>query len=446
MYLNKLNGFHNGVVKILPGLIFSMLAANSYGAAFMLNEQNVSGLGNAFAGRTAIAEDASTSFFNPAGLVRINNHQVVGALSVPTANFEMTPVSITRATGAQVAQGKNKQNAGDTIPIPAFHIGGPLINGFYYGLSITSPFGLKTEYDINSRNRYFGTESQLKTIDVNPNIAYKIDNQWSVGAGVSAQYAEARLYSMLDTQVLPGALVGVESLALDAKGHNKADNIGFGYNFGALYQPTNNTRLGFNFRSKIKHNTDGEIRFSVPAGALANPVALGLVDQKATATVTLPEVYSVSSFQTLNSDWDIMADLTFTRWSRFKKLVIHYPDTRLNDSRVEEGFKNAIKVAVGANYKYSNNLTWRFGLAYDDSPVRARHRNIRIPDSDRYWAATGAKYVYNKNLTLDAGYTYIKLKDASVREGKFGRPLENLYVEYESSIHLFGVQGTFNVA
>lgn len=438
--------------SLIASLGFAVASANCFGAAFMLNEQNVSGLGNAYAGRTAIAEDASTNFFNPAGLVLLNNHQVVGAVSLPLASFEMTPNLVTRqrtaTTSAQVVQGKVKQDAGATVPIPAFHVAGPLFNNFYYGFSVTAPFGLKTEYSKYAQSRYFGTKSELKTIDANPNIAYKIDKNWSVGGGVSVQYAQAKLNSQVDANQPAGALPGAaENIDTDGEAHNKADNIGFGYNFGVMYQANNSSRVGLHFRSKIKHPTEGEVRIAFPGlyHSAVNPAALGLVTQKAKATVTLPEVLALSSFQTINSEWDIMADLTLTRWERFKKLVIKYPDTRLPDSRVEEKFKNTFKASIGANYKYNKQLTWRFGAAFDDSPVQSKHRNIRIPDSDRIWLATGVKYVHNKNFTVDAGYTYIFVKDASVREHNLARPLQTINADYESYIHLFGIQGAYNL-
>lgn len=453
-YLRNKNQLSN-FVRISSSVLLSAygIAYSSQGlaAAFSLNEINVSGLGNAYAGRTAIAEDASTNFFNPAGLVLMNNHQIVGSVSYPLASFEMTPTSVTRATGAAMTQGKPKQDAGTSTPIPAFHVAGPLYGNFYYGFSVTAPFGLKTEYSTVATTRYFGTKSELKTIDVNPNIAYKINNQWSVGGGLSVQYAEAKLNSQLDTNLPVAAILfagAAENINTDGKGHNTADTTSLGYNFGALFQPNNNTRLGIHFRSKIKHATEGEIKISLPPGSFGGivpPATLGLIDQKAKATVTLPEILSFSSFQSINSDWDIMGDITLTKWSRFKKLVIKYPDTILADSRVEEKFEDAIKVAVGTNYKYTDKLTFKFGAAFDDSPVQRKHRNLRIPDSDRYWLALGAKYKVNKQFIVDAGYTHIFLKDAKVSESVLSRPLQTVNAEFKSSIDLFGIQATYNI-
>lgn len=449
-YLKNKNQLNN-LISITTSVIFSFYglshSSQILAAAFSLNEINASGLGNAYAGRTAIAEDASTNFFNPAGLVLMNNHQVVGSMSYPLAKFEMVPTAVTRATGAAMTQGRPRQNAGTSTPIPAFHIAGPLYKDFFYGFSVTAPFGLKTEYSTISTTRYFGTKSELKTIDANPNLAYRINNQWSVGGGMSAQYAKAKLNSQLDTNLPAGPFPGAaESINTDGQGHNTADNTAFGYNLGLMYQPSGNTRLGAHFRSKIKHATDGDVKISLPPGSFGGlpPSALGLVNQRATAVVTLPEILSFSSFQSINSDWDIMGDITLTRWSRFKKLVIKYPNTVLADSRVEEKFEDTIKVALGSNYKYTDKLTFKFGAAFDDSPVQRKHRNLRIPDSDRYWLALGAKYKINKQFIVDAGYTHIFLKDAKVSEASLSRPLQTVNADFKSSIDLFGVQATYN--
>lgn len=425
--------------------------STAHAAAFALNEQNISGLGNAYAGRAALVEDASIGFYNPAGLVFMDRHQVVGSVANPIPSFEMKNKRAVRQIGAGplssvIVQGDPKDDAGSYVPIPAFHIAGPLMNNFYYGLSVTVPFGLKTEYSKTSQVRYFGTKSEIKTIDINPTIAYKVNNKWSVGAGVSAQHAKAKLNSQIDN-------AGVaETINNDGEGHNTADNWGFGYNLGVLFQPTSDTRLGASFRSKIKQKVRGAVNFNIPSDApgatltTAVRAARGLYNQSANATVTLPEMLSISAVQTITSEWDIMGDITLTNWHRFKKLVVKYPKTVLADSRTEEKFKDAIRVSAGANYKYSRDLMFKFGLAYDDSPVSRKHRNIRIPDSDRYWVALGAKYNVSKDFVVDAGYTHIFVKDANVYEVPLSKPLASVNASFSSSINLFGVQGTYNFA
>lgn len=429
---------------LLSGCVLS--SSYSMAAAFLLNEQNTSGLGNAYAGRAAIAEDASTSFYNPAGLVMMNNHQVVASLVNPLPKFDFTSKTVTRATPTNVllgnvSQGKISDDAGNYVPLPAFHLAGILDNNWYYGFSITAPFGLATEYSKTSRMRYFGTKSSLETIDINPNVAYKFNNQWSVGVGISARYAEAILESQIDSASFTG---GAENMALDGTGENKADGWGVGYNFGILYQPSSKTRVGLAFRSKIKHDVEGKLKVRAPSAVLAIYNAGNLIDQRAEASVTLPEVVSISAFQVINTDWDIMGDITFTNWHRFKKLVIKYPDTALADNRVEEKFKDVFKLSVGANYKYDSKLKFKFGLSYDDSPVDKKHRNIRIPDSDRYWLSTGAQYKFDKNFTIDAAYTYIIVKSASVDERKTSNPVARITGDYDSGIHLLGIQAAYN--
>lgn len=418
---------------------------NVYSAAFQLHEQNSSGLGNAYAGRTAIAEDASTSFYNPAGLVFINNPQFLGSLVNPFASFDAKSKVVTRSsTGTAITQGKFKDDAGGYVPLPAMHFANKFNENWFYGFSVTVPYGLKTEYAKDTRFRYFATKSELKTIDMNPNVAYKFNNNWSVGAGVSAQYAKAKVNRQIDAALIAA---GAENINFDGQAHNTADGWGFGYNLGVLFQPNTTTRIGFAYRSKIKHDVEGDIKISIPPGVLSAGTinALGLIDQKATASVTLPEVISISSFKSLNSEWDVMGDITYTAWHRFKKLVIKYPDpTALADNRVEEKFKDSFKIALGANYKYSKNLKVKFGTAFDDSPVADKHRNIRIPDSNRYWLSTGLQYLLDKNFTLDAGYSYIFVKSASVNEILLASPTARITADYNSSIHLFGVQAVYN--
>ncbi len=411
---------------------------NLYAAAFALNEQNTSGLGNAYAGRTAIAEDASTSFYNPAALVKFNKVQVVGSAVGPLANFDARMNSATRANGAVLTTGKTTDNAAVFVPMPAFHIAGPINNTTAYGLSVTAPFGLATDYSDTSRFRFFATRSELKTIDVNPNIAFKIDNQWSVGAGVSAQYAQAILARRFDN--IGFAATGDGNIKI------KGDDIGFGYNFGAWYQTPNSTKLGLAFRSKVKHDLKGKVDVrNINAFYVA---AASLFDQDATASVTLPEVASISAFQSLTTDWDVMGDITYTNWHRFKKLVVKFPDSALSSVIVEEKFKDVFKFALGANYRCGQGITWKFGAAYDQSPVKDDYRTFRVPDSDRYWLSAGMKYNVYNNLAIDLGYSHIFLKNAKINETPIAAAPLNLATsnaKVKAGINLFGLQLTYDL-
>ena len=417
------------------GLVTLVPFSNLYASAFALNEQNTSGLGNAYAGRAAIAEDASTSFYNPAALVKFKKPQVLASLVNPVADFDARMIRATRAiNGAVITNGKATDNAAEYVPIPAFHLAGPINNTMAYGLSVTAPFGLATEYSKTSQFRYFATRSELKTIDVNPNVAFKIDNQWSVGVGVSAQYAEATLARQFDNTGL--------GLTTDGSLKIKGDDIGYGYNLGVWYQTPNSTKLGFAFRSKIRHDLDGSIKVKniAPAASISN--------QDATASVTLPEVASISAFQSLTTDWDVMGDITYTNWHRFKKLVVKFPDSALASSVVEERFKDVFKFALGANYRCGQGVTWKFGTAYDQSPVKTKHRTFRVPDSDRVWLSAGMKYNVYNNLALDLGYSHIFLSNSKINETPISAaPLNNATssAKVKSSINLIGLQLTYDL-
>ena len=63
------NNMKRAAWLLASGLLgFSGVASS---AGFSLIEESASGMGNAFAGGAASAEDASTLFFNPAGMTRL---------------------------------------------------------------------------------------------------------------------------------------------------------------------------------------------------------------------------------------------------------------------------------------------------------------------------------------------------------------------------------------
>jgi len=215
--------------------------------------------------------------------------------------------------------------------------------------------------------------------------------------------------------------------------------------FGALFQISQDMRVGIAYRSNIKQDLEGDVTFTLPAGFPALPaVANGPV----TASIDLPETASLSVFQRFDDKWDIMADITWTHWSRFQDLTVLRSNGTVLSTQ-PENWSDSWRFSIGLNYRATEKLMWRFGTSYDQTPVSDAYRTPRIPDQDRVWAAIGVQYAFTPALLLDVGYAHLFVKDASVNQPNNIPALPatargQLTGNYENSVDIVGVQLTWS--
>jgi len=388
------------------GLALVGMASLTHAAGFALIEQNASGLGNAFAGQAASAQDASTIFFNPAGMTLLPDRQVVmaGHLIKPQAEF----------SGSSTIGGGDGGDAGGLAIVPNAYIAYRLTPDIHVGVGMNAPFGLKTEYDSTWAGRTQGIKSELKTINLNPSIAWKATDTLSLGAGLSIQYAKSTL-----TNLTGAGLLTVEG-----------DDYGWGFNLGALWQLSDATRIGLAYRSEVDQKLKGTAEFSVVT-ALNGPV---------TASVTLPDSASLSLVHQLNPRLELLADVTWTGWSDFDELrIVRTNGTLLGVT--QENWSDSYRYSVGANYRMNGKLILRGGVAYDETPVSDAFRTVRIPDESRTWLAFGAQYRLSDKTALDFGYAHLFVKEAKINKTESGITLTG---KYDSSVDILSAQLTHN--
>ena len=404
------------VNRLAAGLALAGFASFVQAAGFALIEQNASGLGNAYAGQAAAAADASTIFFNPAGMTMLPDRQVVvaGHLILPQAEFSGT---VTPDIG-----GGNGGDAGGLALVPNAYFAFRLMPDVHLGVGVNAPFGLKTEYDPDWKGRTQTIESEIKTININPSIAWKASESLSLGAGLSIQYAEATLSNSAN-----GA--GIATV--------HGDDYGWGFNLGLLWQPSAATRVGLAYRSEVEHTLEGDVVFSVATFA-NGPV---------TADTTLPDSASLSLFHKLSPQWDLLADVTWTGWSDFRELrIVRNGGVEL--ALTPQNWDDSYRYSIGANYHFSDKLTLRGGLAFDETPTSDAYRTARIPDEDRTWVAFGVQYRMSERTVLDFGYAHIFVKDARIDKIEATNlpppTLLTLSGTYDASVDILSAQLTLN--
>lgn len=402
--------------RLAASLVLAGCANLAHAAGFALIEQNASGLGNAYAGQAAAATDASTIFFNPAGMTYLPDRQAVvaGHLIRPKAEFSGTVSSSFPVTGGQGG------DAGDLALVPNAYFAFRLTPDVHLGVGLNAPFGLSTEYDPDWVGRTQAIESKIETVNVNPSIAWRISETLSVGAGINLQRIEATLTN----QVHP--LFNSSHIEIEG------DDYGWGFNLGAIWHVSPNSRLGLAYRSEVDYTLEGSATVTnfplLPSG----PV---------TADVTMPASASLSLFHKLSSRLDLLADVTWTGWSAFDELRIVRTNGDLLGTPTQENWEDILRYSLGATWHMSDKLSLRGGVAYDEAPVSDRYRTPRIPDGARTWIAVGGQYRLSAQSVLDFGYAHLFVNDPGLQSRDNGTTLNG---EYSSQVDILSAQITLN--
>ncbi len=416
-------------VNVAVGLALAALAIPSvHAAGFALQNQNGAGTGYAYAGSAAVAEDASTVFFNPAGMSLLpegTNVSLAGTVLIRSLKYSdagtAPPVFIPGSPA------DNGGDAGGTALIPAFYLTRSLTPQLSLGLGVSPTFGNKTEYDNTFIGRYQGYYSEIKTINVNPSLSWKASEQLSLGVGINFAKLEADLRGMVPGVLLPAPLTA----PIDYTSRLKGDDTGWGWNVGALWQASPATRVGLTYRSKIDLTVTG----SASTGPLSNP---------AKVDIELPDMASLALVHRLNDHWQVQADYTWTGWSSIPALVVKHRVSNAILTNEKLAFKNSSRFGVGVQYQYTPQLKLRAGIAWDQSPVRsAETRTVRLPDSSRTWFAVGGNYALSKDTSLDFGYAYLHFADAKIHRrtvlGTTPTP-QVLDGSFDTHVHILSLQ------
>lgn len=413
--------------------------APALGAGFALQENSGSGLGNAYAGGAAAAEDASTLWSNAAGIARLSSGQIVGAVNLiqPSMTFR----NGASQAAAQQPLGDEGGDAGSLNVVPNLYLSLPIDNRWAVGIGLNAPFGLVTEYDSSWIGRFQALKSEIKTININPAVAFKVTDNFAVGLGANWQrlegtftsqvnYSAALLSAAAANGIAPGSptfnAIAQATPGLVSGASVDGSDYAWGWNLGVLVDIDASNRIGAQYRSGLKYTLSGNVEFTNPAlpalppplapvvGALAAGVnGQMLYNSSITSEIKLPAIVNVSYFGTLNAQWDVMADLQYTGWGSIQNLSF----VRTNGSPLQstvENFDDAWRFAVGANYRHSAQWMFRGGLAYDQSPVQDAYRTARLPDGDRTWLTLGAKYSATPKLWFDVGAAYIWVRSPSI--------------------------------
>ncbi|MGR5170831.1 outer membrane protein transport protein [Vibrio owensii] len=413
------------------GLLSTSGVANA--AGFQLAEYSATGLGRAYAGEAAMADNASAQWRNPAMLTYLEGTQVsVGAIYVnPNIDVDGTSTFV---------NGSNKASSHDfahDAVIPNFYLSHQYNDKFAIGLAFGTNYGMETDLGKDFAAANFGNEASVTSMEANLNAAYKLNEALSIGGGIRYIIADGSIGAVMPPQMglvkptLPGQTLK----------YMEGDDTAWGWQVGAAWQINDNNRLGFAYKSAVDLTLEGHAN-----GLAFNPMNPN-AKKAGSMDLTLPATAELASFHQLNDQLAVHASINWTDWSSFKELVADFPDK--SDLIKSENWEDNYRFAVGTTYKLDQKWTLRSGVAYDMSAVDDKYRTTTIPETDRLWLSVGAGYEWSKNLTLDAGFTYIFAKDAPISEPRdasdneaagFGGAFEG---EVTGNVWLIGVQANY---
>lgn len=356
----------------------------------MLTEQSAGAMGRAYAGVGVDGLDISGTYYNPATMALHQGTKMQAGFVHIGVNAEYSGKSGATENGRLKSQS-----------IPHGYITHQINDGMWVGLAMTVPWGLGTEYANDWEGADHGTAAKMRSFDFNPNLAWKVTDKLTVGAGVSIQYVAATLKvsRFLNVPLAPDCIAKAK---LD--GEYKADSIDWGFDLGAMWSPSDNLRFGVSYRSEIEHHTEGH--FSLRPGnqvagllAASRPALFGTQD--AALIVSGPAWAMATAAWDVNDALSLYGTFRWTDWSSFKELNITGA-TGSTVSNIPNHWKDAYLGSLGADYRLNDQWTVRAGVGYETTPIdNPRYRTSVLPDADRWWFAVGSTYKFSDNLQTD---------------------------------------------
>jgi long-chain fatty acid transport protein len=394
-------------ISLAAGVALATLvvASQASAAAFYLQEQSVRGAGRAYSGEVADSGAASL-WWNPASIAGLEKNEIYGGVHLVQVDSQVNdrgstltrpviPGGLTTPVGGEPRAGGPINNG----IVPNFAGAFRVTDKLAVGLAVAAPYNFTTDYNSRSWTRYDALKSNLKTIDVNGTVAYRVNDMLDLGVGVSAQYTDAEL-----TSALPNLSPLLPDGASSLKGEGNWD---YGWNVGAQFHASPRLTFGASYRSKIDHELDGKVTIS----GLLGPLAGSNVSTNGVAKITTPWMANFGARWQVTDKATLNASVSRIGWGEFDKIVVTYPN---GGSISEQNYKDTTTVAVGIDYDVNAKLTLRGGVQYDPTPTPDVGRTARVPDGDRMLYAIGSTWNATDSIKWDAAVSYISFDDTKI--------------------------------
>ncbi len=374
-----------------------MSIATQVGAnGFIWTTQSASGLGSAYAGAGARAEDASALQYNPASIVQLKST----SLSLGYIGAQTRVNYTDKASQTGVLQSDN-QTLNDWHHLPNLYLSHALNDSWSVGLGVTRPFDYRLDYEDGWQGAAQVESFKLTGYQINPSLAWRISPKVAVGLGLNYQDFDARYSRVLGT-VPPYSNQGLD---LHSSG---AD---WGVNLGVLLTPSDRTQVGISYRGNVKHDIAG-------------------------VSFKIPDTLSISVSQRLNDRWEMLGDLSWTAWGSLDNLP-----TASGMSAASLNLRDTFRLALGTRYTVSKDFIWKLGLAYEQTPSKSDDRHpLVLPEANRIWLTTGLRYTWSALDAFDLGLAYLYSNEAHVLSNQSALGAGSVDGQFATRTWLMGLQ------
>jgi len=421
------------VVLIAVCVLFTVFSAKAFGVGSggyrnEVVDAEAAGKGFAF---VAQADNPAAVQYNPAGLTQLQGSQVSVGYAYEAPMFSVD----SKATGNNVNMQKQ------VFYLPNIYFATSLKNeNLKFGFGANSPYGLSTDWANDSFTRYLSTESNVKMMNYNPTVAYKVNDSVSVGAGLDFFTADVDKHRVVST-------------SLSSTGGDfqlKASDESWGYNFGLLFKPSEKHSIGISYRSEIDLTLKGKVSLDGlnATGQFIFGGASYSTDVESKSTI--PRSIAFGYAYKPNNKWTIEADAEWTDWSCVEEEFLTYPSesdaTRLStlntDNPGPRDWRSVWAYGIGAEYQATDKLELRGGFIYEQSPIPSANFEPVLPDANKHGVTLGAGYLF-KNVKIDGSYAFFQYRDRDVARSMVGATSTNVNGKYKGYVNILALSITY---
>ncbi|MCP5518006.1 MAG: outer membrane protein transport protein [Verrucomicrobiales bacterium] len=361
--------------------------------------------GTAQAGSAALARDAETAWLNPAGMTRLESPEAVISLMPFRLGFQFNP------SAATTINGSNGADQGDWGPAAATFIAVPVSERVALGFSLTSPAGLIIDPADDWVGGSWTTKSSLMAVNLEPSVGVRLNDQWSIGAGLDVQYLTFEQELRVP---LVGQIVGIDG-----------DSWNVGASVGLLWEPLETTRLGLRYRSPVEHELSGDLTL--------------IGTRQVSTSFLMPMSATLSGYHELSDRVALLADVGWSNWQAFDRNVLTLDNSGLT-TELARNYQDVCNFALGAHFRPAARWLLMVGAGYTSSAVADADRTPDLPADQQVRGSVGVEYEINARWRIGANYTYLWLGENQIDQTRvLGARLAG---DYDAFAHIIGAYGS----
>ncbi len=377
--------------KLLSFVLFFLVSTTIYAGGYRVAIQGQKQLAMGHTG-VAVISSAESVFFNPASISFLDGKM----------NFSLGVSGIMAETRYENSEYGYARNTETGLATPfSFYATYKANDWLSFGLGVYTPYGSSVEWEQDWEGSHLVNNIDLKAIFVQPTVAVKISDKFSIGGGPIYVNGSVNFNKNLN-RTLSEPNGDRANATVDQKGISA-----WGYTLGFMIKPIEKLNIGFNYRSKVimqAENGDADFE-NVPDSAPGD-----FSDGSFNAELPLPAEVTVGLSYKFCDKFLFAFDYNFTQWSEYEALVVEF-DNSAGTSVSPRNYKDSDTFRFGLQYEATSKITTRAGIYFDESPVQDGYFAPETPRNDSVGYTAGLSYKVNDKLSIDASFLYLQFDE-----------------------------------